>query len=126
MRRKERAGRNGHVLRIIGTARWSIGRVLDAREMNENKIVAGKKFGPTGLTAIEDLGGHEAFEVLMIREDLNRVARSLKIMTPVTHAFNHGEHFPVGNIIIALSSGAFPRIKGNRVPRRTVKLTEDA
>jgi len=48
----------------------------------------------------------------MIREDLNWVARSFKVMTPISYRFDNGDRFAVIDIIIALCNGILMRIKG--------------
>jgi hypothetical protein len=53
--------------------------------MNEDEVVISEKLGPAGLPAVEDFGRHKCGQVLVIREHLNRVARSLKIMAPMFH-----------------------------------------
>jgi hypothetical protein len=89
---------------------------MDAADMDEDKVVGGKEFSPPGLPAVEDLGGHEGFKILVIREDLNRVASPFEVVPPVPHAFDDGEHFPVGDIVVAFCRGAFAGEVGNRVP----------
>jgi hypothetical protein len=41
--------------------------------VNEDKIITGEEFGPTGLLSVEDFGGHNDFEVLGIGFNLDRV-----------------------------------------------------
>jgi hypothetical protein len=59
---------------IIGTTRWAIGGVLLARSMSENEVVICKKLSPTSLATVKDFGGHKSCQILVIRENLDRVA----------------------------------------------------
>jgi hypothetical protein len=47
-------------LRLRAITGW----VLGARDVNEDKVITGEDFSPTGLMAIEYFGCHEDFEVL--------------------------------------------------------------
>jgi len=64
--------------------------VLGAGDRNKEKVVISEKFCPTGLSAVEYFGRHEALQISMIRENLDGVTRSFKIMAPMSHGFNDG------------------------------------
>ena len=100
----------------------SIGRVLGARNGNKNEVVIGKKLSSTRLAAIEGFGRHKDLQILMIREDLNWVARSFEVMVPMSHRFDNGEKFAIVDIVIALCRGTLTRIKGYRVSMRIMEL----
>ena len=59
-----------------------------------------------GLTTVENLRGHESFEVLLIRGNVDRMHRSFEVVTPMFEAFDNGEHFVVTDIMIAFRGNA--------------------
>ena len=67
--------------------------------MNSEREV-GEKFSPVGL-AIGQFGHMaENFKVLMIREDLELMGTSFKVMSPFTKGFDNGEKFSVVDIVV--------------------------
>ena len=75
--------------------------------MNKNKIIASKELGPASLPAIEDLGGHERSQVLVIRKNLNGVIRAFKIVASMFYRLNNGQHLKVRDPVIAFCRDAF-------------------
>jgi hypothetical protein len=41
--------------------------------VDEDKVVTGEEFGPTGLPAVEDFRGHKGFEILVVGFNLDWV-----------------------------------------------------
>ena len=41
---------------------------------------------------------------------------SFQVVPPVSHTVDDGEHFPVGNVVVALCGGAFAGEEGDGVP----------
>ena len=62
----------------------------------------------------------------MIKEDLDGVTQSFKVMAPMSHRFDNGKKFAVMDIVVALSRYAFTGEKGNRVPMWIMELAYNA
>src|SRR5205814_518762 len=76
---------------------------------------------------IENLGGHEGFEVMVVSADLDRVFGSFEVMTPVFHGFDNCEHFAIVNVVVTLSRYALARPESDGVKATfRVGLTENA
>jgi hypothetical protein len=50
---------------------------------------------------------------------------AFEVVSPMSHAFNNGEHFAIVDIVVAFGRKAFSRVKGYRVPSVIVKLAND-
>jgi hypothetical protein len=94
-------------LYIIGAMRRTISGVVDTANVDEDEVVGSEKFSLLGLPAVEDFGGHEGFEVLVVGKDLEGMSGSFKVVAPVLHTLDDGKHFPVGNIVVAFCREAF-------------------
>jgi hypothetical protein len=51
--------------------------------------------------AVELLCNSKVFEVLVVSEDLNRMARPLKVVAPFLKTSNYRQHFDVVDLIVA-------------------------
>ena len=87
--------------------RGCICRVVFARDINKDEVLVYEELGSSGLSLIEDLGWYEDFEISMIGEDLDGMARTFKVVVPVFHGSENGEHLTVMDVIIAFSWKAF-------------------
>ena len=56
---------------------------------------------PSSLPAIELLCDSKVFEVLVVGEDLNWMARPLKVVAPFLETSNYRQHFHVVDLIVA-------------------------
>ena len=75
---------------VVRSSGRSVGRVLDAGCVNEDKVIVSKKFSPARLSPVEDFGGHKGFEILVIREYLDRMSGSFEVMAPMFYRFDDG------------------------------------
>ena len=59
-----------------------------------------KILGPTHLTLIEDLGGGEIFQVLVIGDDVYWMHRAIQVVAPDAESLKDREEFFVMNVVI--------------------------
>ena len=83
--------------------------------MNEDKVITGEDFSPTGLTTIEYFDYHEDFEVFMIYENLDRISGIFEIMISVFHRIDNGKYFSIMDIVVIFSWNALSRSEDNRI-----------
>ena len=86
-----------------------------AWSINDNESVQGKLLGPSCLPAVENFGGCEILEVLIISENLDFVFRSLKIVVPFFKGLNYCQKLLIVDFIIHLRRCKLLGIKGDRV-----------
>src|SRR3981189_1314308 len=105
---EEFGGEEGHVIVVvlsatmIGPTREGV-RLAHAgpRLVLQREIEAGEIEQPSSLPAIELLCDSKVFEVLVVSEDLNRMARPLKIVAPFLEPLDYRQHFHVVDLIVA-------------------------
>src|ERR1700675_4201430 len=81
----------------------------------EGEVEAGQVEGPSGLVAVEFLGGPEVLEVLMVRPDLKRLARTFQVVSPLFQRLDDRQHFFVMDLVVALDWGQAFGPESNRV-----------
>ena len=113
--RDQGAGWDVDILCVIRTSGRAIGGVLGTRDVIEDKVITRQNLGPAGLTAIQNLRGHERFEVFVIGANVDRMQGSFKVVAPVFEAFYNGEHFAIVDVVIAFRRDALPGPKCDRV-----------
>src|SRR3981189_2392164 len=67
----------------------------------QREVEAGEVDRPSRLSAIELLCNSKVFEVLVVSEDLNRMARPLKVVAPFLETSDYCQHFHVVDLIVA-------------------------
>jgi len=77
------------------------------------------------LATIEELGGHEELKVFVIGSYPDRMLRSFKIVTPMLHGFDNGEHFAVVSVVVAFGGSTFARPEGHRVQTTVMRLGDE-
>ena len=83
--------------------------------INDNEPVRGKFLGLLCLPAVENFGGREILEVLIISKNLDFIFRSLKIIVPFFKSLNYYQKLLIVDFIIYLRRCKFLGIKSNRV-----------
>ena len=111
---------------VVRSSGRSVGRVLDAGCVNEDKVIVSKKFSPASLSPVENFRRHEGFKILVIGEYLDRMPGSFEVMAPMFYRFDDGEHFAVMNVIVEFGRDTFSRIECDRVPDMSVELADNA
>jgi hypothetical protein len=102
--------------KITGSSRQGIWLSAGlARSIGYDTVESEEEFGPAGLSSIKALGGHEVFQVTVIRENLVGVWGRLELGAPFFETSYNRHEFLVGNPIIALCRCMLLRIKGHRV-----------
>src|ERR1700675_945054 len=81
----------------------------------EGEVEAGQVEGPSGLAAVEFLGGPEVLEVLMVRPDLKRLARAFQVVSPLFQRTDDREHFHVMDLVVAFNRGQAFGLESNRM-----------
>src|ERR1700675_2580254 len=71
----------------------------------EGEVEAGQVERPSGLAAVEFLGGPEVLEVLMVRPDLKWLARAFQVVSPLFQGSDDREHFHVMDLVVAFDRG---------------------
>ena len=66
----------------------------------DNEVELGEILGPAGLTAGKDLGCGKVFQVLMIRDHVDRSTGTFKEVSPDTEGLKDCEQFFVMGVII--------------------------
>ena len=66
----------------------------------DNEIELGEVLGPTGLSTGKDFGSREIFQVLVVRDHIDRSTRTFKEMLPDTEGFKEGKEFLIMSIIV--------------------------
>src|SRR3981189_3181878 len=98
----------GHVIVVILSATM-IGPTREGiwlahagpRLVLQREVEAGEIERPPRLLAIELLRNSKVFEVLVVSEDLNRMACPLKVVAPLLETSNYRQHFHVVDLIVA-------------------------
>src|SRR5262245_24709955 len=93
--------------------------------MAQNKIISHEEFCPTSLSSVKNRRGHDDFQILLIRQDLDREFGALKIMAPVLHGLDNGKHLEVMNVIIAFGRETFPGPERDRMQLAIIHLRYD-
>jgi hypothetical protein len=62
----------------------------------------------------EEFCGSEVLKVLMVRDDVNRLGRALKVVSPGPESFIDSEKFLIMGIVIEFRSGQRPGVERNR------------
>src|SRR6202795_3266457 len=81
----------------------------------EGEVEAGQVEGPSGLAAVELLGGLEVLEVLMVRPDLKRLARAFQVVSPLFQRSDDRQHFHVMDLVVAFDRGQAFGLESNRM-----------
>jgi hypothetical protein len=68
---------------------------------------------PTSLTAREEFCGSKVLKVLMVRDNVNRFGRALKVVSPGPESFIDSEKFLIMGIVIEFRSGQRPGVERN-------------
>jgi hypothetical protein len=72
-----------------------------------------EEFRPTSLMAREEFCGSEVLKILMVRDDVNRLGRALKVVSPGPESFIDSEKFLIVGIVIEFQSGQHPGVECN-------------
>jgi hypothetical protein len=87
---------------MIGSTRESVGLThAGPRLVLQCEVEAGEVEQPSCLVVVELLCNSKVFEVLVVRQDLNRMASPLKVVSPFFKALNHCKHFDIMDLIVA-------------------------
>src|ERR1700675_396483 len=81
----------------------------------EGEVEAGQVERPSGLAAVELLGGLEVLEVLMVRPDLKRLAHAFQVVSPLFQRSDDRQHFHVMDLVVAFDRGQAFGLKSNRM-----------
>src|ERR1700675_3447477 len=81
----------------------------------EGEVEARQIEGPSGLAAVEFLGGPEVLEVLMVCPDLKRLARAFQVVSPLFQRSDDRQHFHVMDLVVAFDRGQAFGLESNRV-----------
>src|ERR1700675_4013239 len=81
----------------------------------EGEVEAGQVERPSGLAAVELLGGPEVFEILMVHPDLKRLACAFQVVSPLFQRSDDRQHFHVMDFVVALDRGQAFGLESNRV-----------
>src|SRR6202795_2833443 len=81
----------------------------------EGEVEAGQVEGPSGLAAVQFLGGPEVLEVLMVRPDLQRLARAFQVVSPLFQRLDDRQHFHVMDLVVAFDQGQAFGLESNRM-----------
>jgi hypothetical protein len=99
----------------VRASRRSVGRILCTGQIVELKVEFRQKHRPSHLAAVKNAGGHEIFEVFMIRNDGNGCGGADEPGAHVAEAVNDGEKFLVMNLVIDFCGRKFAGVKCNGV-----------
>jgi hypothetical protein len=102
--RKVRAPRQG--VRLAHGCAWTV---------DDLEIVVGEKFGPSGLSSVENLGRGEVLEIPVVRVDSERMCSSLEVSTPFLDGCDDSEHLFVVDLVVELCSSEFAGVERDRV-----------
>ena len=89
--------------------------VGNAGDVVEREIVVGQSLHPTSLPTGDAVGFAKVGEVVMIREDTERMSSPQKMMSPMANGFDDGEQFTVVNVVIQLRRLKRAGVKCNRM-----------
>src|ERR1700675_3297506 len=81
----------------------------------ECEVEAGQVEGPSGLAAVEFLGGPEVLKVLMVRPDLKGLAHAFQVVSPLFQRSDDRQHFHVMDLVVAFDQGQAFGLESNRV-----------
>src|SRR6202795_4090808 len=81
----------------------------------EGEVEAGQVERPSGLVAVEFLGGLEVLQVLMVRPDLERLAGPFQVVSPLFQCSDDCQHFHVMDLVVAFDRGQAFGLKSNRM-----------
>src|ERR1700675_2140584 len=71
----------------------------------EGEVEARQIEGPSGLAAVELLGGPEVLQVLVVCPDLKRLARAFQVVSPLFQRSDDCQHFHVMDLVVAFDRG---------------------
>ena len=74
----------------------------------DGKVELGEVLRPAGLTAGQDLGAGEVFQVLVVGDHIDRRGRALKVVVPVLEGLEDGQQLLVMGVIVQLRGGQSP------------------
>jgi hypothetical protein len=92
---------------------WFSSKFSGTKTYEEVELV--EELRPTSLTAREEFCGSEVLKVLMVRDDVNRLGRALKVVSPGPESFIDREKFLIMGIVIEFRSGQCPGVECNRM-----------
>src|SRR6202795_2556587 len=81
----------------------------------EGEVEVGQVERPSGLAAVELLGGPEVLEVLMVCPDLEGLARAFQVVSPLFQRSDDRQHFHVMDLIVAFDWGQAFGLESNRM-----------
>ena len=81
----------------------------------DDEIELGEVLGPTGLTTGKDFGSREIFQVLVVRDHVDRSTRTFKEVSPDTEGFKDGKEFLVMSIVVEFQSTEGAGMEGHGV-----------
>src|ERR1700675_3525716 len=96
----------GEGVRLAHTPSWLV---------VEGEVEAGQVERPSGLAAVEFLGGPEVLKVLMVRPDLKGLARAFQVVSPLFLRSDDCQHFHVMDLVVAFDRGQAFGLKSNRM-----------
>jgi len=79
------------------------------------EVDAGQLLRPSCLSSVQYFGSSKVFQVVMIRENLNLVGRSLTILSPVFEDVYHCKKFLVVDFVVDFRGLKFCRVEGYSV-----------
>ena len=91
-----------------------LGAKLAGVEVND-KVELAEVLGPSSLSAVEELGRCEIFEVLVIGDDVNRRRGTFKVVTPNAESFEDCVEFFVVDVIVELGRIELARMESHRM-----------
>jgi hypothetical protein len=90
---------------------WFSSKFYGTETYEEVELV--EELRPTSLTAREEFCGSEVLKVLMVCDDVNRLGRALKVVSPGPESFIDSEKFLIMGIVIEFRSRQRPGVERN-------------
>ena len=89
--------------------------VLCSWSIEDFEVDAGELLRPARLPSVEDLGGGEVLEVLVVRVHLNLVGRSFTVPPPVFEGVHNCQKFLVVYFVVDFCGLELPTVEGDGV-----------
>src|SRR6202795_5375562 len=81
----------------------------------ECEVEAGQVERPSGLAAVELLGGPEVLKVLVVRPDLKGLARAFQVVSPLFQRSDDCQHFHIMDLVVAFNRGQAFGLESNQM-----------
>src|SRR5215467_10612812 len=81
----------------------------------DDKVELGKELAPASLSTSKNLRGGEIFQILVVRDNVDRERSTFKVMSPDTEGLEDGQKFLVMSVIVSLGGVKGAGVESNRV-----------